>query len=494
MTHDIVVCGAGPAGSVLARRLAAAGLRVALIGAAARPGWEGLSSRSRALLSEEGIDVQGEVIAGPFERRGEWANGRRVAGAEWLVERSALAAAASARSREEGADYRWDMVTSTARAGDQWRVGLRGGDVLVAPMMVDARGRRARSSRLQTLLGERNESLNSEVLRDGPRRSGPVLLAIGQRFRRRGTGTSGTGIGVTDMGWCWWAEQGEVLWIQIIGKPRSLHPGEWVSSAAEQIPALARVLGGACVDGAAVARAAHAQLGGAPGTADLEPSFWSVGDAAMALDPLSGQGVYEAIRGARLVATAIRSVIAGEDARVAQRFVGERREEAWLRGVRVAADFYRQNGARGRFWRDTAAEYEALLPEYASTSDEALPAERAPAYEALVSGGARQRPAAPLMVARAGCTRIERRPVLDQGRIVEREVVVTADHPRGVWHVAGVPLAALRGYLETAEHATVDAAAVALDRTPAAVASAMNWLRERGHLLQRDPPRVSSGG
>jgi hypothetical protein len=441
-----------------------------------------LSSRSRALLSEEGIDVQGEVIAGPFERRGEWANGRRVEGAEWLVERAALADAVSARAREQGADYRWDTVTSTARAGDQWRVGLRGGDVLVAPMMVDARGRRARSSRLQTLLGERNESLNSEVLRDGPRRSGPVLLAIGQRFRRRGTGTSGTGtgIGVTDTGWCWWAEQGEVLWIQIIGKPRSLHPGEWVSSAAEQIPALARVLGGACVDGAAVARAAHAQLGGAretgdfggaPGTADLEPSFWSVGDAAMALDPLSGQGVYEAIRGARLVATAIRSVMAGEDARLAQRFVGERREEAWLRGVRVAADFYRQNGARGRFWSDTAAEYEALL-----------------------SDGAQRRSAAHRDGTGAGSMWIERRPVLDQGQIVEREVVLTADHPRGVWHVAGVPLAALRGYLETAEHATVDAAAVALDRTPAAVASAMNWLRERGHLLQRGLPRVSSGG
>lgn len=505
MTHDVVVCGAGPAGSVVARRLAAAGLRVALVGAATRSGWEGLSSRSCGLLMEEGVERPGDVIAGPFARRGGWANGRSVEGAEWLVERAALADAVSARAREQGADYRADTVTGTARVGDHWRVALRGGEVLAAPMVVDARGRMARSSwirsggakssgalRSGTWSSEgqssrparsppRDESLSTELLRAAPRRSGPVLLAIGQRFGRQTSSSWGTGIGVTDTGWCWWAERGDALWVQIIGKTRSLHPTDWVAAAAAQIPALARVLEGASAEGAPVARAAHAQLGAAlraarvqPGgeqgsaaQADHELTFWLVGDAAMALDPLSGQGVYEAIRGARLVATAVQSVIEGGDARVAQRFVAERREEAWLHGVRVAAGFYRENESCGGFWTETAAAYEALLPERAE-----------------------QRAAA----VRVGSARIERRPVLDEGRILERDVVVTAEHPRGVWRVAGVPLAALQGYLEAAEHASVDAAAVALDRTPAAVASAMNWLRERGPLLQRELSRVSSGG
>jgi hypothetical protein len=245
---------------------------------------------------------------------------------------------------------------------------LRSGEVLVAPMVVDARGRRARSSwaqssRLPARSARRIESLNTELLRGGPRRSGPVLLAIGQRFNRGGAGASGTGIGVTDAGWCWWAERGDALWVQIIGKPGCLHPTAWVAAAAAQIPALARVLEAACPEGAPVARAAQAQLGGVCGSADLEATFWLAGDAAMALDPLSGQGVYEAVRGARLVATVIQSVRAGADARVAQRFVAERREEAWLRGVSVAAGFYRENGDRGRFWSETAAAYEALLPE-----------------------------------------------------------------------------------------------------------------------------------
>jgi hypothetical protein len=203
------------------------------------------------------------------------------------------------------------------------------------------------------------------------------------------------------------------------------------------------------------------------GNTEFEPTFWLAGDAAMALDPLSGQGVYEAVRGARLAATAIQSVWAGGDARVAQRFVAERREEAWLHGVSVAAGFYRENESCGGFWSETAAAYEALLTDRATI------------------GG---------RLSAEGAARIERRPVLDEGRILEREVVVTAEHPRGVWQVAGVPLAALQGYLQAAEHASVDAAAVALDRAPAAVASAMNWLRERGPLLQQGLPRVSSGG
>ena len=34
------------------------------------------------------------------------------------------------------------------------------------------------------------------------------------------------------------------------------------------------------------------------GNTEFEPTFWLAGDAAMALDPLSGQEVYEAVRGA----------------------------------------------------------------------------------------------------------------------------------------------------------------------------------------------------
>jgi hypothetical protein len=90
--------------------------------------------------------------------------------------------------------------------------------------------------------------------------------------------------------------------------------------------------------------------------------------------------------------------------------------------------------------------------------------------------------------------RVERRPVLSGDRIQERDVIVTAQHPRGVWHVADVPLVSLKGYLESAEHATVTGAAAAVDRPAAAVASAIHWLEQTGILARRLRPGVPLGG
>ncbi len=452
MTHDVIVCGAGPAGGTVARRLATAGARVALVGMTSQPGWEGLSARSRALLDEEGLDDATDVTAGPFPRRGEWAEGHAVEGSEWLVERSQLAAAVCAAATSSGVDHRMNVVMNTQRVGDSWNVRLRGDVVLAAPLLIDARGRRV------------------------AQRRGPALLAIGQRLKRgrelrRGmrapiasgafdcSATSATGMGVADFGWCWWAKHGQVLWVQVIGRPGAGHPAAWMTAAAVQIPALAHALDGASLWGDAVARPAHACLG----LLGQDLTCWHVGDSALALDPLSGQGIYEALRGARLVAAAVQSVMEGCDAALAHRFIADRYVEAWLRGVRVAGDFYRENCGRGAFWHDTATAYAALLP--AST------------------------PAAQLATA----ARIERRPVLDGGRILEREVIVTAAHPRGVWHIDGVSLANLKQYFELAEHATIDGAAAALDRSPAAIATAIHWLQKAGHMRQPQLS-VSSGG
>jgi 2-polyprenyl-6-methoxyphenol hydroxylase-like FAD-dependent oxidoreductase len=465
VSHDVLVIGAGPAGSVVAARLAAAGARVALVGAAARAGWEGLSSRSLALLAEEGLEG-GEglergaglerscgVIHGPFPRGGEW-GGRRVEGMEWLVERRALADGLRRRAHAAGVDDRRDTVTSLEWENGQWRATLRAGGTLAAPQVIDARGRR------------------------GPERHGPLLLAVGRQFRTRRRAARGapielgTHIHATDFGWCWWAARDDALWVQVVGRPRAWvapsagagapvthaatgRPGAWIEAAASQIPALARALESSQPDGGLAARPAHARLG----LKARDATRWRVGDAARALDPLSGQGVYEALRGARLVATAVHSVMRGGDPQPAQRFVAERQEESWTSGVRTAAAFYRENTARGAFWLETAAAYERLLPNAA--------------------------PVAP---------RVERRPVLCGGLFQERDVIVTPQHPRGVWHLADVPLVSLKGYLESAECATVSGAAAAVDRPAAAVASAIHWLQQAGVVGRQVRPGIPLGG
>src|SRR6267142_2880900 len=390
LTHDVVVLGGGPAGSVTAKRLVAAGVRVALVGAASRPGWEGLSVRSHALLEDEDLGCHAACIDGPFTRRGNWA-GRAVEGVEWLVERSRLAEALRSQAQSAGAHCRSDRVAA--------------------------------------------------------------LVRFGGRFRRERPDAPGTQIHATDFGWCWWAEQGSTLWLQIVGRPRASHPATWAAAAAAQVPALAHALKGASPAGDPIARPAHARLG----AARHDSMLWCVGDAAMALDPLSGQGVYEALRGAQLVAASVRSVLAGGGASLAHRFVTERYEESWQRGLRIAADLYRENSGRSRFCAETAVAYAALLPDVARFEP-----------------------------------RIERRPVLCNGRIVERDVVVTSDNPRGVWHVADVPVADLKRHIDVEGHATADGAALALQRPQIAVDKAIRWLREAGAMPQR-PPADPSG-
>src|SRR5208282_999279 len=128
-----------------------------------------------------------------------------------------------------------------------------------APILVDARGRR------------------------GAERRGPLLLAYGRRFRLPRPG-GGSQIHALDEGWCWLAAQGSSLWVQVVSQPRRRHPAAWIAAAVAQVPGLARALEGAVPDGAAVARPAHARRG----LGCTDPTAWRVGDAALALDPLSG--------------------------------------------------------------------------------------------------------------------------------------------------------------------------------------------------------------
>lgn len=416
MSPQVIVLGAGPAGCSVAARLARAGVSVLVLSGSTRAGWEGLSERSVALLAADGVDVRQAGLAGPLPRGGSWVADREVAGAEWLCERSQLARAFQGAAIEAGASLRFETVAGIDELATGWRVRTVGDRVLAAAQIVDARGRR------------------------GPARRGPLLLAYGQEFLGVAGVADGTRIHALARHWCWWAVHQGRCWVHVVGDPRDGDCETWLRQAAAQVPDLARALSGAHPAGPVRARSAHARL-----ALPADTRVWRVGDAALALDPLSGQGVYEALRSAALLATAVGSVLNGGDEGLARRFVRERTTQAWERGVRTAAAFYEELANRGEFWRRTAGAYAAVV-------------------------GNRE-PVAP---------GVQRRPVLDRDRIVEREVVVTAEHPRGAWQVAGVSLAALKRYFESSAGATVADAARVLGHPAANVAAAVNWLERAG--------------
>ena len=79
----------------------------------------------------------------------------------------------------------------------------------------------------------------------------------------------------------------------------------------------------------------------------------------------------------------------------------------------------------------------------------------------------------------AALPRIEHRPVIEDGLVVARRVVVTADQPRGVWQVAGVPVVELLESRAVHGDAASPDAAARFGCTPDQLATALQWLRHR---------------
>ena len=136
-----------------------------------------------------------------------------------------------------------------------------------------------------------------------------------------------------------------------------------------------------------------------------------VGDAAMAVDPLSGNGIFQSLSSALQAPVVINTLLRRpERAGLARQFHQQRIEQLFLRFARIGRDFYGQE--QGRVGQPFWARRQGW-----------------PDMQALH------------VAADWSAVRVERRPVLRDGLVDEAEVVVTADQPLGVWHLQGVELA-----------------------------------------------------
>ncbi|MNH20221.1 hypothetical protein D3C79_799820 [compost metagenome] len=148
----------------------------------------------------------------------------------------------------------------------------------------------------------------------------------------------------------------------------------------------------------------------------------------MAVDPLSGNGIFQSLSSALQAPAVINTLIrAPERAALAQQFHQQRVEQLFLRFARIGRDFYadEQRWPEQPFWRAR------------QRWPDAEPAHPQPDFSSL---------------------RIQRAPVLRDGLVEEAEVVVTADQPLGVWHLQGVELAPLlrRLQIQPAQQALAD--------------------------------------
>jgi flavin-dependent dehydrogenase len=382
---DTLVLGAGPAGVAAAVALARLGARVGLVSRARAPAVEGLSARTLARLRAAGLSAAADCAAAPGPRLAVWAAGHGARGSESLVDRAQFDAALRAAAGAAGVRLLDAVVRGVEAGRDGWRVHTSAGP-LHGRTLLDARGRRAR----------------------GADARGPALAAFSELWRIAPPAAARSAVIAVAEGWCWFAQlpDGRVL-RQYVGAPRGTDAGRrgraWIDAARAALPELAAALERGARSGAARTCAATARYAlPARGVGHLR-----IGDAAVAIDPLSGQGVYEALGSAQAAAAAINTYLSGGEWQPAARFVNERAAEVWRRSLATAGSFYRAQAlhAGGPFWSAIAAHYEAVARD-------AGPRDPGPGRFAL-------------------------RPVLNGTRIELRTVWVSPAAPRGIWQIDG---------------------------------------------------------
>lgn len=328
--------GGGPAGCAAALRLAQLGRRVVLVergGPARAHGVETLAPTAAPLLASLGASAAlaaarplpspclhwpGVPVAGGAEGVDAVAPAP-MAAAGWHVERAPFDAGLRRAAQAAGVTVWHDHAGPARPLGPGWQVPLRGGRVLEAQAVIDARGRRATPPESVARTAVLVARLHGVALAESPAAWASHVEAF-------------------DTGWIWAvaAAPGEVLaccFTDAAGLATRADRPAQVAALLARAPALAQRLRGAGL--------AAVHTGDATPRAADDPApahgWFSAGDAAFTIDPLSAQGTVAALRSGVQAAVCVHTAL------------GQPAHEA------LAREFHRQQCRRVRHWHARAA-------------------------------------------------------------------------------------------------------------------------------------------
>lgn len=455
---DVAVVGGGPAGAVIALRMAQLGHSVCLVERERFPRrhlGESLTPGVLPMLASIGVSGRVTVGASPVTRVGmtwdaEPTERRDPEARGLLVDRGVFDAALLAEARAAGVNVR---QPATARAAREHARGVTlsidapaGPSELEARFVVDATGRSA---------GFGARAFGAQRVAAGPR-----TFAVHGWWRGRGLPTTPS-LEAVARAWCWGVPIPDGTYdtlafideARLAERPRSLE--RWLVTLLEG-SSIGRAIEGASLDGSARIVEATASV-----STRLVGARWlRVGDAALALDPLSSSGVQKAIQtalaGAIVASTLLRHP---EDAPLAIRFYEDHVRAASERHARWAAEHYAAARTRwdDAFWRARAEGHRPAPPRAVhATSDEA-----------------------PLRI--SADTRLSEVPCLGADRVALHRAV---EHPGLDGPAAFVGEAALAPLLEgLPERFTLgELEARWSDLAPSRARAIARWLRDRGVL------------
>jgi flavin-dependent dehydrogenase len=313
MIHDVLVAGAGPAGAVAATLLARKGHRVVLadgVDPARHKVGEHLAPAAVRMLRKLQIDFQPDRHVPVGGILSCWGAGDLIAtdsindpeGPGLLLDRAAFDAALRANAVAAGAEFQAANVVSVGhRSG--WQAVLRNGSAVSARWLLDATGRRSFLARHLGIARKRDARM-AAVYRigagDRPRLDRTMIEATpgGWWYAASlpdGRSIAGFHLGIDDASTL--ARQPDA-WVQAMMATSHIKKRFPPAGFATRLPS--QDAGGACL----------AQFAG--------EGWLACGDAALAFDPISGQGMLTAIHQGALASDCIDDALNGGTANLGE--------------------------------------------------------------------------------------------------------------------------------------------------------------------------------
>ncbi len=320
---DVVIQGAGPAGALCATLLARLGHRVLVVNRSRKTSRiEGVGQRVVDLLNAHGMHHSANAIGARARRSASWAGDVGERNVEYVTSRADLDAGLILDARENGATYlEVDSATfvSTADGHVGHVVSTEGRTVEIgACFLVEARGRAAPRNHLA-------------------QQSGPETTALVRRINQRETSSFTAVEGFAD-GWAWFVATPDMSLLQIFvdssnGLPKRQELGAFFDEQRQKLAHIEELIGMAEATGDVLARNATCRLS----SEIVSERCLRVGDAAVAIDPLSGHGLFEAFGSALAASATVHTLLREPDRRdLAFQFYRERAQQGFLRNARVA--------------------------------------------------------------------------------------------------------------------------------------------------------------
>ncbi|HAV05794.1 MAG: tryptophan 7-halogenase [Pseudomonadota bacterium] len=400
----ILVLGAGPAGAAAALGLRRLGYPVCVISEWRRfEALEGVSQRVLNGLRQAGLTraLACANLASP--RRVHWNGDEQRVNQEFLLDRATFDAALREDLHAAGIELIAARVHDVETV-DGATVRLESGETLCADFLVEARGRQAPLA--------------------GKRQRGPETLSLLNQWQEA-PGRPASAVESLADGWAWMARlaDGRCYWQITIDASAACLPGKpklpgWCAQRRSESILVHKLFSETAVQPAAL----HARSSTAILADEVCGANWlRVGDAAMAVDPLSGNGIFQSLSSALQAPAVINTLLRyPAQAELARRFHRQRVRQLFLRFARIGRDFYamERRWAAEPFWQARSGWPDAE-PVHVPTG--------------------------------RGSVQVERSPVLNGDRIEEVDVVITDDQPLGIWHLQGVELAPLVRALQAGE-------------------------------------------